>query len=225
MESNLSNNNLVIIVIIISVIVYTIKTKYDVLKPTYLNVFLKLSTIAYLLKLSGYSTKKSLMFGVGILLIIDYLFRNNELFQNEQITTVPVECNPNDPPQTLTQDPMNLTKATFNIIIPYINDDGGCRSVVKNTPVDLIQGNYLEKSLSQSESDLIIDTQLMLLSTNTNKYVKVNLIIKAGYKVTLVSKNNSVVFASTDVMNGIFVDSSQLLLALIDIQNINVSPL
>ena len=70
-----------------------------------------------------------------------------------------------------------------------------------------------------------IDTQLMLLSTNTNKYVKVNLIIKAGYKVTLVSKNNSVVFASTDVMNGIFVDSSQLLLALIDIQNINVSPL
>ena len=224
MESNLSNNNLVIIAVVLFVIVYVVRTKYDLLKPTYLNVFLKLSAIAYLLKINGYSTKKSLIFGVFVLLIIDYLFRKNELFQNEQVTTVSV-CNPNDPPQTLSQDPLNLTKATFNIIVPYINDNGSCRSIVKNTPVDLIQGNYLEKSLSQSPSDLLIDTQLMLLSTNTNKYVKINLIIKAGYKVTLVSKNNSIVFASTDVMNGIFVDSNQILAALVNIQNINVSPL
>jgi len=213
---------------------------YNLFNFTWLNVFLKMIIFTYVLIINGFSIETSLVFAIGISLVIDYLFKKKEAFENEkptnyldtvyntiqnQIVNI-IGCTPNDPPQTLNMDGLNSTKATFNITTATLLNDNTCKKVDDPRIFNLSQSNYIERSLSTDTNNAFIDSNLLLLNSHEpNQSFKINLIVKAGYKVTCTNKEDSFIFASTPTDNGVFTDSVKIIEVLKDIQSISVSPL
>ena len=59
---------------------------YNLFNFTWLNVFLKMIIFTYVLIINGFSIETSLVFAIGISLVIDYLFKKKEAFENEKPT-------------------------------------------------------------------------------------------------------------------------------------------
>ena len=105
------------------------------------------------------------------------------------------------------------------------DNDNTCKKVDDPRIFNLSQSNYIERSLSTDTNNAFIDSNLLLLNSHEpNQSFKINLIVKAGYKVTCTNKEDSFIFASTPTDNGVFTDSAKIIEVLKDIQSISVSP-
>jgi hypothetical protein len=175
--------------------------------------------------MNGFSIEKSLIFTIGILLVIDYLFKKKEGFENETNYLDTIECTPNNPPQKLMNnyDPNNKIKATINISSAYIHNKINCRQS-KITYVNLFESMYTK---DKNENNLQFDDNLYeLIYSNTNSInYTVNLVIVAGYKITFIKENTTIVLAATETSDGVFSNSEQIKDALNNVQTIIVSSL
>jgi len=60
---------------------------YNLFNFTWVTIFLKMVLFTYVLKINGFSIETSLVFAIGISLVIDYLFRKKEGFQTSGFCT------------------------------------------------------------------------------------------------------------------------------------------
>jgi hypothetical protein len=159
----------------------------------------------------------------------NYVLKDSTTSGNTNVNTkVTIICKPTIPTPVFSHKDNDEYVVRFVINKSVLTKDGNCVSNTVPVNINMTEGNYKvkteESDLSNNEDYLRVNYILVALNTEEKNISKgVNLLIKQGYKLIMISKTGQKVeFTSTYDEDGLYIQSDDIKKGLLNLSKIDI---
>jgi len=153
----------------------------------------------------------------------NYVLKDSTSSGNTNVTTkIKIICKPTIPTPVFSHKDDDKYVVRFVINTSTLTSEGNCVSNTTPININMTEGNYKVKSQDNDEDYLRINHILVALNTEEKNTTKgVNLLIKQGHKIIIISKTGQKVeFESTYDEDALYIQSDDIKKALLNLNRI-----